>query len=302
MQEPHLWIISFFSSKSFTHTYTHSPNDYYEIRVTSSITKINGIRIVTWAVNPLTLDQNTLPVAACTRVITRITASPRQIVPAPTSPPPSSSWNDVANTWCHGLSSAVATICNPPANTLFTRSRESSPRRIALERVPHRHVIYSYRSKAPIITHDCTPCYRWFFVINWKHRVCHLANKHYTNGRIKNQERSSLEVTMKQKLARLFRIRTRSLTRVTFLIGSYSRKFATDIADSILPRDVSDARASSSAMSLDAASELSRTDKRPPTYPPPPRLYFSSARSGRYPPPRPSSLPVCRHPCFAQAR
>lgn len=152
MQEPHLWIISFFSSKSFTHTYTHSPNDYYEIRVTSSITKINGIRIVTWAVNPLTLDQNTLPVAACTRVITRITASPRQIVPAPTSPPPSSSWNDVANTWCHGLSSAVATICNPPANTLFTRSRESSPRRIALERVPHRHVIYSYRSKAPIIT------------------------------------------------------------------------------------------------------------------------------------------------------
>lgn len=49
-------------------------------------------------------------------------------------------------------------------------------------------------------------------------------------------------------------------------------------------RAMSDARASSSAMSLDAASELSRTDKRPPTYPPPPLRYFSSARSGRYPP------------------
>lgn len=90
-------------------------------------------------------------------------------------------------------------------------------------------------------------------------------------------------------------------TCVTFLIGSYSRKFATDprIRSS---RAMSDARASSSAMSLDAASELSRTDKRPPTCPPSPRRYFSSARSGRYPPPHPDSLPMCRHPCFVQAR
>jgi len=41
------------------------------------------------------------------------------------------------------------------------------------------------------------------------------------------------------------------------------------------------ARASSSAMSLDAAGELSRTDKRTPTYSHP--RYLSPARSGRYP-------------------
>lgn len=52
----------------------------------ASTRKINRIRAVTWAVNPLTLDQNALPDAACTHV-TRITAPPRQIVPAPTSPP-----------------------------------------------------------------------------------------------------------------------------------------------------------------------------------------------------------------------
>lgn len=46
-------------------------------------------------------------------------------------------------------------------------------------------------------------------------------------------------------------------------------------------RAMDGARASSSAMSLDAAGELSRTDKRTPTYSHP--CYLSPVRSGRYP-------------------
>lgn len=110
----------------------------------------------------------------------------------------------------------------------------------------------------------------------------HLANKHYTKKKNQEEEprsRSSLEV------------KTRAI--VSYSNGISLIRFSDrQLLEKIRDRDprirssraMSDARASSSAMSLDAASELSRTDKRPPTYPPPPRRYFSSTRSGRYPP------------------
>lgn len=135
--------------------------------------------------------QNALADSANTR-ITRVTASPpRRVVLAPMSlspfPSSSSSSSNVANTWCHDLSSAVATIYDPLAI-------HSSPETISSPRRPRACSALCHALSLPwwvwtrrarlLLTLTCH-----FSLADGGSTVCHLMDEHYSSAARRERDR-----------------------------------------------------------------------------------------------------------------
>ena len=97
------------------------------------------------------------------------------------SPSPSSSSNDVVNTWCHELSSAVATICD----SLTTHWIPEYIPIVASSSSVCRIVSRIYRFAPSKFTHDSIP----FFFLPLAYTVClHFEDKHYSLFNSKSQK------------------------------------------------------------------------------------------------------------------
>lgn len=156
-----------------------------------------------------------------------------------------------------------------------------SHRRIVLERVSHCVIHVSIRT-----VKNHAQFYSFFFVVGL-HRMSlrgQMRTLSFSGGSQKSRGGSTLDidVTIGREFFDRFALETNFLTRSKFnchlLKEIHGRFEGARIRSS---RAMDGARASSSAMSLDAADELSRTDKRTPTYSHP--CYLSPGRSGRYP-------------------
>lgn len=218
------------------------------------------------------------------------------------SPSSSSSSNDVANTWCHELSSTVATICDPlatihwiPETTPIVAS-SSSVCRIVSCIDPHRQ-----ESRTKLFP---------FFSLSLAYIVCHFEDTILQQRESSNWRELPLDidVTMGRKTIRgRFALEMTFLIIIYFLIliVTYSRRFT------IIPKDrgfnpparwtVRACRAPRCHWML-PANFRARTNVPRPI----PTLATSLPAGRALPIPRRVHMqthpPVCRHPCFVQAR